>query len=784
VVIVSVLSLAAMRVGYLNVTEADFAGFPAHEETDLEPEYALVDRAGRPLATFVRRLDLVLSPNALWQAHTPDVIARELSTALGGSPSPDELLQALIPDARIGLIRTVGVLDPTQSERVAAWLARGCAGERDAARPVQGFWLEPAGQGTCLVWAPRIALSEEQRRVQLPERSANPIHWTRALADGLSEAIYAGAASSEEQLAERRRLVWELLMPTRHAVALSDFDATHAPELLRTLDEQAVASHQMSIARDRSRLYPVGAFRLLGHWGWVDPGQGDAQALIELGFAPKDVQSSAQREALVLELSHEERREFEALSWRTKAQRYPASGVERLCDQLLSSSDWGFLERNPARFTFDAHRAVRGRVRSRPYFRDFETESEAPRVVSTLDSVLQRQVGRELEALMAEHRTALAMAIVIDVESGAVLALDSREAYRTSSFAPIAHEFTPGSTAKVLVMASAIEAGVVDLSERIDVGHGGEFRLPNGRLVHEAESSQEGLLTPAECLAHSVNAGMAQIGLRVEDRELYARFCAAGYGRAPDTGLGGDRPGRLPSPPWSEKYTHTSFGFGHEWLTTLWQHAAGLLSVVRGGEWIPLSLVSAVEQNGWRYPLPAPEPRRVFRPATCALVRDMMALGAREGTGAAVASSEHLPDLAVGTKTGTAQKVATELCLHLELADQARHADRGTRCSKACRRGLAQARRDHRECYTSSMAIFGSTRGGREVFVLVVAEEPRGSEKYGSKVAGPTAVAILREALGQTVMGAEVGVERVRGFARASEPAPAPAGDAPWNEEF
>jgi hypothetical protein len=87
------------------------------------------------------------------------------------------------------------------------------------------------------------------------------------------------------------------------------------------------------------------------------------------------------------------------------------------------------------------------------------------------------------------------------------------------------------------------------------------------------------------------------------------------------------------------------------------------------------------------------------------------------------------------------------------------------------------------------MVVFGSVPGhggGREVFVMVVADEPRGRERFGSKVAGPAAVAILREALGETAMGVEVGVERVRGFARAIEPSRdgAPEGDAPWNAEF
>ena len=789
VVVATVLSLAAIRVGYLNATASDFTGFRTQEEVDLAPEYSLIDRAGRPLATFVRRLDLVMSPNAMWQAHTPGIMAREISAALGGEPGAAELLDAMLPDATHGEIRTRLDLSGEQAARVAAFLEGGGRAEGEQALEITGLWLEPHAPGVQrLCWVPDQALSEEQRRRHMPRHYRNPVYWSRFLADGLARGIWGDAARDDEELTGRRALVWDLLMPSRHTVVLADFDASRAPELLETLDEQAVASHQMSIARDRSRLYPVGAYRLLGHWGYVDPGESEIRALEEMGFSRTQVRWPEERAALTAAMPAEQLGEFERRAWKHKSQRYPASGIERLCDELLSQRDWNFLERKSASFTFDAHRTTRGAARTSAYFRGFQTESEAPQVVSTLDAVLQRQVGAELDGLMAEHRPALAMAVAVDVASGDVLALDAREGYETGSFAPVYHQFTPGSTAKVLVMASAIEAGTVDLSELIDVGHGGEFRLGNGRVIHEAESSKEGLLTPAECLAHSVNAGLAQIGLRVRDGELHARFRAMGYGVRPGTGLGGESPGRLPALPWDEKYTHPSVAFGHEWMTTLWQHAAGLATVVRGGEWIPLRLVTAVEQNGWSYPLAEPQPKRVFSTRTSEIVRDMMALGAAVGTGAHVASPEHLPGLYVGTKTGTAQKVPGEVCLHLELADHERHEAERSSCDRACRARLAYAPRDHRSCYTSSMCIFARHPDtGREVMVLVVADEPRGKQKFGSHVAGPAAVAILREALGLTALGEPVGAELVGGFERSTALSgfdPHAFEDEPWSGEY
>lgn len=129
----------------------------------------------------------------------------------------------------------------------------------------------------------------------------------------------------------------------------------------------------------------------------------------------------------------------------------------------------------------------------------------------------------------------------------------------------------------------------------------------------------------------------------------------------------------------------------------------------------------------------------------------MMAIGAETGTGRLVARSERNPEFDyLGTKTGTTEKVPDEICLHAELAHlTSAHAD-GSPCPSSCRARLAR-QRDHprpsRPCYTSSMCAIGRVSGSeREVLVLVVVDDPRTGPKFGSEVAGPTAIALLRRA--------------------------------------
>jgi hypothetical protein len=210
-------------------------------------------------------------------------------------------------------------------------------------------------------------------------------------------------------------------------------------------------------------------------------------------------------------------------------------------------------------------------------------------------------------------------------------------------------------------------------------------------------------------------------------------------------------------------------------FVTLWQHAAAFATVVRGGEFLPLTLIDRVEQGPRSWTLPRASGRRVFGTEACEQVRRMMMLGAREGTGARV----YTEGIVMGTKTGTAQKVPGEVCLHVEAQHHLEHA--GCTGGKACRSRLVGRRAHKSSCYTSSMCVFGhlpqaeaaraegavdsglGTPG--EIMVLVVVDEPRKGKKFGADVAGPAAIAILKEALGLTRCGTRASELSPEGFA-------------------
>jgi hypothetical protein len=82
------------------------------------------------------------------------------------------------------------------------------------------------------------------------------------------------------------------------------------------------------------------------------------------------------------------------------------------------------------------------------------------------------------------------------------------------------------------------------------------------------------------------------------------------------------------------------------------------------------------------------------------------------------------------------------------------------------------------------MCAFGRLRsGGREVLVLVVVDEPQGRAHFGSQVAGPAAIGILREALGDTRAGLDPIVVGGDGFHALASAAVREGSDRPWAED-
>ena len=772
-----VLLLVAARAG--KIALADDGEQPRNlTQLPMPPvTFDLVDADGAPLAISVDRLELVMSPNAMWQAHTPARLAQKLAESLGPPYTAQGLLAKLLPDrARDGLVHARKDplrLDRAAAHRVAEWLARGTHDPKSPNVPVQGMWVvpTPSPEEFELVWDPVSALSEEAR---VAHRAKSTIDWSRKIADGLIAAVHGpsaeGLTDTEEELIAERKRIWDALMPTQFKSVVKEVSPQAATAVFELLKSERVQKHQMELVRNKKRMYPVqggviedAPVEILGRWGTLDPERARSAARKEL-LLPDDAACSPD--------------DLERLADLTRAKVYlpsPMWGVELLADRILDQAVWEErLERRSEEYFFLANHVPR-QPATRVY-QELNPASETPRVVTSLDLDLQRFVRLELERTLADNDPVLAQAIVLEVATGRVLAVDALDNYEMAGFLPTMHTFTPGSTMKAVVMTAALDAGVVEPGESLRP-FGGHYKVGT-REIHEAEGQKKESpwVTAAEGLAYSLNGVLVQIGLRVPAERLSEQFVALGYARYPGIGLGSERCGMIPPLPWKPAWSHASVCFGHEMFVTLWQHAAALATLVRGGEFLPLTLIDRVEQYDRSWPIERALPRRVFRAEACEQVREMMKLGAREGTGAKV----NCTDIDMGTKTGTAQKVPGEVCLHVEAQHHMEHA--GCTGAKVCREKLKGQKAHKGLCYTSSMCAWGRLPGEeREVLVLVVVDEPRKGKKFGADVAGPAAAAILKEALGYTRSGVRAGELCPEGF-QAFEASSAVLSGQPWME--
>jgi cell division protein FtsI/penicillin-binding protein 2 len=789
------------------------------------PEFEIVDRTGRSLALSVECFDVTVSPRALWRAHTPERLARILASALEVEDASLLLARLLPPEVEAG----AGWLAPAAPELLSFdvagaralrnWIEGGVIEEgRKPMLPLEGFRLKPLpDERWTLAWSPAVVLSSEERTHQIGEElGKRPERWTRRWLGDLASLVRAAGLPDDVQedldrkLASQRTahlsdLIWNELCPSTYRLVARRVDPVRAHTLAKALEAEYVSPWQIQLVPRLERHHPVrpldvgvqaiGAgdangsdpFSVLGHWGVLGEEDALRQAGKDLETSPHLLSWEGDADPLDARADELGRR------WR------PWSGLEKLCADILEVARHELPLEESARSYLKRKRNVSRDRRSRwpdkrvpDYFGQVQVGGAVPRFESTLDATLQRGLHEELLSVHARFDPALVMGIAVDVETGDVLAVDAVQAYGSRSFAPTQHAFTPGSTFKAVVMATALDQGVVRPDELFETffpaGIVVRDERGRGRRVKEAEGAPDApWVTATQGLARSVNAVLVQIGLRVKASEMRSTLVDLGYGARPGVGLGPERSGYLPplvKGTWPYRLTHTSVCFGHELSVTLWQHASALATIARRGERLPLRLIEGLSQGAASWELSRAEGQRVLSERACDQVLSMMAVGAESGTGRHVANAAMQPEFFyVGTKTGTTEKVSTEKCIHAELAHSLDHQTRETSCSKVCYASLAGVRhhkgRNSRPCYTSSMAAIGQlTPGGSKVLVLVVVEDPRSKERFGSDVAGRATMRILRRSFG---------LEPEHGGLIADRARPLPAGafsssQIPWWE--
>ena len=275
----------------------------------------------------------------------------------------------------------------------------------------------------------------------------------------------------------------------------------------------------------------------------------------------------------------------------------------------------------------------------------------------TIDERLQFVAERELAARAVVTKARSGSAVVMNPQTGDILALASWPTYDPNlppheGEDPIARAnhaisvpFEPGSVFKVITLSAALETTRLTPASLIDCGRGSITLF--GRTIHEAHGGY-GVISMAEVLKKSSNVGAIKIGMQVGQDHMYDYVRRFGFGQKTGIQLPGESRGRLrPVKIWG-KTSLASIAMGQEISVTTVQLAQAASVVANGGLLVRPRLVL---KRGNQVLRPAP-PMRVISPETAISLRQMMeGVVLPGGTGWPEAK---LDGYSVGGKTGTA----------------------------------------------------------------------------------------------------------------------------------
>jgi cell division protein FtsI (penicillin-binding protein 3) len=276
-----------------------------------------------------------------------------------------------------------------------------------------------------------------------------------------------------------------------------------------------------------------------------------------------------------------------------------------------------------------------------------------PAVRLALDIGVQHAVAEELRRAIQRYGANAAAALVIDVRTGEIVAAVSLPELDPNRLAELMDParldrltggtFELGSVYKIITIALALEAGLVDLETILDVrqplragGHTIRDLYPQGRP-----------LTVREVFLHSSNVGAGMLALQAGSERQRAFLAKLGLLDPMRTEAGPVAPPQLPGT-WGRTETIT-IAYGHGLAVAPLQFAAAAAAIVNGGEKVtPTFLLNA---DGSAAADPAGE--RVVAPATSASLRELMRLAVthKAGTGRRAEAEGY----GVGGKTGTAE---------------------------------------------------------------------------------------------------------------------------------
>ena len=283
----------------------------------------------------------------------------------------------------------------------------------------------------------------------------------------------------------------------------------------------------------------------------------------------------------------------------------------------------------------------------------------------TIDSDIQFEVQGILSAQAEKVHATMAGAVVLDVQTGEVLAQASYPNYNAAKpqdYTPTEREDVPssivadpGSIHKAFTIGAALQEGVITPDSLQVVGPAlvrGGYRFQDSHMQPKGTK-----MTIPGILAYSSNVGTILIADKLGKQKLYEYQQKFGLGKATDEGMPGEASGKILTPDEWSASASGSVPIGMSVDATLVQMAAGYAAIANNGTYIQPHLIKEMisGKDGAVTPAPVPGTHQVLSPAVATELRTMME-AVVENTGA-TGTQASVAGYRVAGKTGTGKRL-------------------------------------------------------------------------------------------------------------------------------
>jgi cell division protein FtsI (penicillin-binding protein 3) len=326
----------------------------------------------------------------------------------------------------------------------------------------------------------------------------------------------------------------------------------------------------------------------------------------------------------------------------------------------------------------------------------------------SIDSKVQFFAYQQLRDAVLANKAKAGGVVVLDAESGEVLALANYPSYdpahrQNLSGAQLRNRaftdtFEPGSTMKPLVVSLALQKGLVKPETVIQTAPG-TITISGSTIRDDHKSSA---LSVSQVIQKSSNVGAVKIAMQMQPKDMWEMYTQVGFGQRPQVQFPGAVSGRLrPYKTW-RPIEQATMSYGYGLSVSLFQLAHAYSVFARDGELVPVSLL----KTGGAVP-----GIRVLQPQVAQEMRQMLHLVTQNG---GTAPRAQTMGYSVGGKTGTAHK----------------------------QEGKGYAEHKYRSVFVG-MAPIDKPR----IVVAVMIDEPSGGRYFGGDVAAPVFSATVQQSL-------------------------------------